>query len=185
MKAPEIPKAQSNETSINFLCNDRLFIDVPQTVPFALVPSFFNSNPEICFIKNLEKIFRDTAGTHPLKMKFTTTIDTEYGLLENKKVALQRIAREQMKNIIRHSYARNVRISLVTNSLGIVMYIYDDGTGFDLRTSYTGPGLAEIYKMAEVFNGSADIITSPGEGCSLTVLVPASQCITLQRRFIE
>jgi signal transduction histidine kinase len=58
------------------------------------------------------------------------------------------------------------------NNSGIILYTFDDGIGFDLKTAPKGMGLASIQSRAKAFKGMVDIVTAPGKGCSVTVLIP-------------
>ncbi|MEO7393398.1 MAG: hypothetical protein ABIU11_00570 [Chitinophagaceae bacterium] len=51
----------------------------------------------------------------------------------------------------------------------IILSIKDDGIGFDTITKPSGVGLLNIKTRAALFNGEMDIISSPGNGCELTV----------------
>lgn len=113
-----------------------------------------------------------SSGRFNIKFNSSLEIDTEYNLTEEKKVALYRIVQEEMSNIIRHSKAKNVRVNIMQNNSGVILYTFDDGVGFDLQRTPKGMGLASIQSRARAFNGMVDIVTAPGEGCSVTVLIP-------------
>ena len=55
--------------------------------------------------------------------------------------------------------------------------IEDNGKGFDTGKKRAGAGLTNIMNRAESFNGSAKIISSPGEGCVLLVEIPLRDTI--------
>jgi signal transduction histidine kinase len=113
-----------------------------------------------------------STGRFNIKFNSSLDIDAEYHLCAEKKVALYRIVQEELNNIIRHSQAKNIRINIMQNNTGIILYTYDDGVGFDSRQATAGLGLASIHSRANAFNGVVDIVTSPGKGCSVTVLMP-------------
>jgi signal transduction histidine kinase len=48
----------------------------------------------------------------------------------------------------------------------------DDGRGFDIKTLKKGLGLVNIRNRAEILGGKMELITSPGQGCLLKVLLP-------------
>ena len=129
------------------------------------------ANGMIC---SIEQLLNDIRNTGVFNVKFTSSIhiDTEYSLPVEKKIALFRIVQEQMNNIIKHSRAKKIRVNLMQNNAGIILYAYDDGIGFDLGQVNKGMGLHNIYARAKSFNGMVDIATAPGKGCSLTVLMP-------------
>jgi len=125
-------------------------------------------------LTSIAQLLNDLRSTGRFNIKFTSSldIDTEYFLCEEKKVALFRIVQEEMNNIIRHSQAKNIRVNITQNNSGIIVYTFDDGIGFDLQHVPKGMGLANIHSRALQFDGMVDIATSPGRGCSVTVLMP-------------
>lgn len=125
-------------------------------------------------LTSIAQLLNDLRNTGRFNIKFTSSIDidTEYHLSVEKKVALYRIVQEEMNNIIRHSQAKNIRVNIMQNNSGIILYTFDDGVGFDLRQVCKGMGLTNILSRAKLFNGMVDIVTAPGKGCSVTVLMP-------------
>lgn len=87
-------------------------------------------------------------------------------------IALYRIAQEHLTNIINHSAASTVNISITTTLTGITMHIYDDGQGFDLKARRKGIGIINMTSRAEALSGSLVINTAPGKGCLLIVKLP-------------
>ena len=126
------------------------------------------------WFKSLERIMEDAVGAGRFQVKFTSTIDVneELTLPPLKSAALIRITQETFNNITQHSKAGSVRVNVMQNRSGVILYIFDDGDGFDLQQVTKRSGLANIYADATRFNGMVDIITAPGYGCSVTVLIP-------------
>jgi PAS domain S-box-containing protein len=122
----------------------------------------------------IAQLMNDLRSTGRFNIKFNSSldIDTEYWLCEEKKVAIYRIVQEEMSNIIRHSGAKNIRVNIMQNNSGVILYTFDDGIGFDLERTPKGMGLAGIQSRAKAFKGMVDIVTAPGKGCSVTVLIP-------------
>jgi len=122
----------------------------------------------------IAQLMNDLRNTGRFNIKFNSSldIDTEYCLSEEKKVAIFRIVQEEMSNIIRHSRAKSIRVSIMQNNSGVIIYTFDDGIGFDLQKVPKGMGLASIHSRAKAFKGMVDIVTAPGKGCSVTVLIP-------------
>jgi signal transduction histidine kinase len=206
MKTLEIWKTQSNVLMViktpesnpkNILWNNPPLFDAQQSVPIDLVSSLiipavkknishqsrFSGLKEKDLIKSITELFDDILSTNLFKIKFTATthIDIESEIPEEKKIALFQIVQEQMNNIIRHSNACNIRVNLMSNKFGVILYIYDDGKGFDLCNINKGQGLSDIYESAKVFNGRVDILTSSGKGCSITVLMPPDQYLNFKQ----
>jgi signal transduction histidine kinase len=126
------------------------------------------------WVQSLEQLMENAVNTGRFEIKFTSTVavNGNLALPPVKSEALLRIMQETFDNIIKHSNAGSVRINMMQNRSGIIMYIFDDGDGFDLQQVKKRSGLADIYTEASRFNGMVDIITAPGYGCSVTVLIP-------------
>jgi two-component system sensor histidine kinase UhpB len=106
---------------------------------------------------------------------FTCCVECEEisNLSEEKAVALFRIFQESLTNIIKHSNADRVDISLGRRHDNIEMMIKDNGRGFSSgnfvnRGSYGIIGMRERVKS---FNGTLDISGSD-DGVSVHVLIP-------------
>ncbi|HNX23676.1 MAG TPA: response regulator [Spirochaetota bacterium] len=106
---------------------------------------------------------------------FTCCVNCEEisNLSEEKAVALFRIFQESLTNIIKHSNADRVDISLGKNHGNIEMMIKDNGRGFSSenlisRGSYGIIGMRERVKS---FNGTLEISGSD-KGVSVHVLIP-------------
>jgi two-component system NarL family sensor kinase len=90
-----------------------------------------------------------------------------------------RIARECLRNVTRHSGARNVAVHLFREGHGTVLEIADDGTGFDPGPVLENPadGHFGLRILADVAaNAGADLLlaTAPGAGCRWRLEVPDS-----------
>ena len=88
------------------------------------------------------------------------------------KGALFRIAQEQLNNIQKHAKADKVRVVLSNDTEKVTMLIEDNGVGFDPHQKHKGIGITNILTRVESYNGTADIISQPGKGCSLVVNIP-------------
>jgi signal transduction histidine kinase len=126
------------------------------------------------WVQSLEQLMENAVDVGRFQIRFTSTVDANGGftLPPQKSEALLQITQETFNNIIKHSKAGSVRINMMQNRSGIILYIFDDGDGFDLQQVKKRSGLANIYAEANRFNGMVDIITAPGYGCSVTVLIP-------------
>ena len=88
------------------------------------------------------------------------------------KLMFFRIIQEQLNNIIRHSGADRIRLQLKTTPEVAILAIIDNGKGFDPSIPRKGLGLSNIANRAGLFNGRMDIISNPGEGCTIQVTLP-------------
>ena len=121
----------------------------------------------------LEMIFRDV-----LKSCECTGTETNFMILGTERVvppqvrfALFRTIQEAISNIQKHAQAMNIWVSLdFRKDKQVTLVIRDDGVGSD-RTE-GGFGLLGLRERARLVNGSLNIITSPGKGFEIELMVP-------------
>lgn len=89
-------------------------------------------------------------------------------------LALYRIVQENMNNILKYAEATEVLINLTDKDHNIILEIADNGKGFDQSLAVRGLGITNIFSRAESFGGKAELITSPDNGCTITVTIPVS-----------
>lgn len=122
-------------------------------------------------VESVKTMIDDIQMTTDLKIKFTH--DLEQGILTpGVQVTLLRIAQEQLKNILKHSKAKNTEILLQSKEGETVLVIKDDGKGFESGQTHRGIGLSNIFERARFYNGRSEVETAPGKGCKLTVTIP-------------
>lgn len=89
-----------------------------------------------------------------------------------------RIAQEAINNIVRHSKATEVDISLHQQGAEIFLEVTDDGQGFDMANvrdealQLQHLGLLGIQERAELVGGDLKICSKPGTGTKVHVSVP-------------
>jgi two-component system, NarL family, sensor histidine kinase UhpB len=93
-------------------------------------------------------------------------------LTDNIKETLYRIIQEQLTNIIRHAKAKKAIIKLHNTATNVLLSIEDNGIGFNTTQSRNGVGITNILNRVETYNGSVNILSSPGKGCRLEVSIP-------------
>ncbi|MFC2071174.1 GAF domain-containing protein [Chloroflexota bacterium] len=93
-------------------------------------------------------------------------------------VTLFRVAQGLVGNILEHSHANNALINLECNASECVLYIEDDGKGFDVSKltrvdpSGRGAGLFTMKERIRMAGGTCRIDSHPGKGTKVTVKVP-------------
>jgi PAS domain S-box-containing protein len=136
----------------------------------GLITPHFN---ELGLVGHITRLVNDIRHASFCEIQFTHDDRSDVELLEkDRKLALFRILQEQIKNIIRHARASNIRITLTCNEGQIRLCIEDDGQGFDATRTPHGLGLAHIYERSRLYHGEVSLDTSPGRGCLLTVRMP-------------
>ena len=86
------------------------------------------------------------------------------------KLVIYRIIQEQLNNILKHAEASEVEISLKNENEQVELTIKDNGVGFDSTAKKTGIGLKNIQNRAQIYDGNVEIISSPGNGCTMKVI---------------
>ncbi len=87
---------------------------------------------------------------------------------------LYRIVQESLNNILKHARARHVGIQLERDIHEVQLRIEDDGIGFDLEKvrEKKGLGLKNITERVRMLGGKLDIVSLPGQGTRIEVLIP-------------
>ncbi len=82
------------------------------------------------------------------------------------------VFKESLHNIVRHSGADHVLVHIFTGRPGsLVVCIRDNGKGFDAGKKYMGNGLTNMRKRIDILNGSLQLRSAAGEGCSIQINV--------------
>jgi signal transduction histidine kinase len=126
----------------------------------------------IGLVESIKDICNPLKKIHAFKIEFIHSQFSEKTLPDNMKLMLFRIIQEQINNIIRHAAASSIRIQLENMNGQLYLEITDDGKGFDPLKVKRGLGLTNMANRASLFDGRANIISSPGHGCVLQVVAP-------------
>jgi len=88
--------------------------------------------------------------------------------------AAYRIAQEALTNVVRHSKASRVDVSLRAEAGLLTLSVEDDGRGFDDRklSESRGLGVIGMRERAELIGGTLEIRSRPGEGTRVHLKVP-------------
>ena len=94
----------------------------------------------------------------------------------NTESVLYRVIQECVNNVIKHSGANQLDISLIKDTDGISITIEDNGSGFNSnnisREKADGIGLKNIYTRIEYLKGTVDFDSTPGKGTLVAIHVP-------------
>jgi len=93
-------------------------------------------------------------------------------LTENQSLSVYRIIQEQLNNILKHSEARQIKISLAEKDQMVRLEIADDGKGFDPQMRNRGIGLLNMENRVRLLNGEFDVVSAPGKGCKIIAAFP-------------
>lgn len=142
-----------------------------RTLSQSLVPPTLG---DIGLVESIQELCDSLKRAHTFSIDFVSRHFEESAVTENMKLMLFRIIQEQINNIIRHSHATEVHIKLQSDAESVILFIQDNGTGFDQEKTRKGMGLNNIASRAVLLGGKADIKAEPGQGCILTIELPLS-----------
>jgi len=93
----------------------------------------------------------------------------------NTETVLYRVIQECVNNVIKHSGANKLDISLIKDADGISVTVEDNGRGFDTadKKKFDGIGLKNISSRVDFLKGTVDFDSSPGKGTLVAIHVPA------------
>ena len=139
-----------------------------------LSKSLSTSNVKTVGLKeSVEDIVDNMKLLQQLEVEFIFNEKVEEKLTDEQKLMLFRIIQEQTNNINKYAEAKSVQIMINQANNILHLVISDDGAGFDTSDKSTkGIGFINIISRADVYSGKVNIISSPGNGCTLEICFP-------------
>lgn len=131
-----------------------------------------DSIKDLGLCETIEKVCRDTMEINPVIISCALDNLIEDRVNGKFKLNVFRIVQEHLNNILKHAKARKTSIRLTQNKKAITLLIADDGIGFDTHKKQNGIGIINIKSRAAAYNGIAEFISQPGQGCKLSVKFP-------------
>jgi len=107
-----------------------------------------------------------------IKIKLQETVIEEESLDERLQLTIFRIVQEQLNNILKHAKATQASINLTRQGNEIILLITDNGKGCNTLAPEKGTGIINIRSRAELYHGNVTIVSKPGEGYELKVVLP-------------
>lgn len=137
-----------------------------QMMPNALLKSGLASAVKEFLDKLDNRILKVNLYTEGLNERLDSNIET----------VLYRVIQECVNNVIKHSGANALDISLIKDKDGIAATIEDNGRGFDAKDQqkFEGIGLKNIASRIGYLKGTVDFDSKPGHGTLVAIHVPVS-----------
>ncbi|MFN2233201.1 MAG: sensor histidine kinase, partial [Anaerolineales bacterium] len=88
------------------------------------------------------------------------------------KQAIYRIMQEALANVIKHSSAKSVEVTLRFADHSVEFCISDDGVGFDTQRQYDGIGLDSMRERVESLQGDFSVQSEPDQGTKIRISIP-------------
>lgn len=89
------------------------------------------------------------------------------------KLSVLRIIQEQLSNIVKHSLAKNIYVSIKADHQLLTLSVADDGIGLE-KKKVSGIGFSNIASRLKLLKGKYKIESEPGKGCKLIATIPLS-----------
>jgi len=127
-------------------------------------------------IINLQELVEDLLNEFDqkasIRTNFNYNVSKNVVVDEDLKLNIYRVIQEQLNNVLKHSSAEKVSVSVEGINGWLKVKIEDDGKGFLLDKRRNGIGIANMTNRVESYNGQIKIDTSPGKGCVVDVKIP-------------
>jgi len=119
------------------------------------------------------KEFLDKIDNRIIKINLHTE-GLQERLDSNTETVLYRVIQECVNNVIKHSGANKLDISLIKDADGIAATVEDNGQGFDTadKRNAEGIGLKNISSRIDFLKGTVEFDSSPGRGTLVAIHVP-------------
>jgi signal transduction histidine kinase len=153
-----------SETSRNALSSIRNYLDFSNQVG--------SSFKEL--VDNMEKYARSLLSPLGMELSFSREGDmNQQGLTGLKVFNFYLIFKESMMNIVKHSRAKNVALTVASQGNTLEMVVEDDGTGFTGDGVFAGQyGVSNIKARAEEIGARLQITSNPGSGTRVELSFP-------------
>jgi PAS domain S-box-containing protein len=147
-------------------------IDVVRRISSELRPSVLDDLGLVPAIEWQSRLFRERTG---IAVRCNCPVD-EVGLNQEQSTAVFRIFQEALTNILRHSRAAGVDVTIVEKDDTFVLTIKDDGRGITDSEKYgqSAIGLLGMRERAHLVGGEIEITGIEGAGTTVTVRLPLS-----------
>ena len=122
--------------------------------------------------RSIDDIIINMKAFQQIETKFHYDQKLDKIISDDQKLMIFRILQEQTNNIIKYADAKNVTITLKEENSRVYLSIKDDGKGFDASVQSKGIGFINIYNRVDAFGGEMELISTPGNGCSLQINFP-------------
>jgi signal transduction histidine kinase len=127
---------------------------------------------DIGLVESIHELTNSILGIRNIEIEVNAEGFNEKVITATQKLMLYRITQEQLNNILKHSKAEHVYITLAEQNGTVSLTIEDDGIGFNPSQASDGIGLKNIRHRLELLNGCLHIESAPQQGCRLQASFP-------------
>ena len=128
----------------------------------------------------LQAHIRNLFGDHDIRSSFDAGAVDQY-LDEDAKLVLYRVIQEALSNVVRHSCASSVEVTIQVEDGFVVAVVKDDGSGFDHEAIADGGGLGLVgmKERAASTGGKVSVESRPEHGTQVRLSIPQMRGDTL------
>jgi PAS domain S-box-containing protein len=141
-----------------------------RTMAYQLHPSILDDLGLVVAVRSYCAEFSRREG---IRVRFTHRSIDE---LVSKELAsaVYRITQEALRNVARHSGAKDASVSLRGTEDALILNVRDSGCGFNVEAarSQAGLGLTSMEERARMLGGTLEIQSKPGKGTTVVVRIP-------------
>jgi signal transduction histidine kinase len=87
--------------------------------------------------------------------------------------AIYRLVQETLTNVSKHAMTERAAVYVLESNGNVTVEVRDEGRGFDVDEITGGFGLIGMRERAELVDGKLAVASTPGEGTTVTIRVPA------------
>ncbi len=118
----------------------------------------------------LRRLLAETGAEHVTKQ---VAVADDLGAVPERVAShVWHIAHEALANAVRHSGASRIVLGASRAAEVLVIWVEDDGRGFDPESAPDGHGVDHIRRRLEAVGGHLEVESAPGKGTRMTAVVP-------------
>ncbi|PLX07929.1 MAG: hypothetical protein C0598_12760 [Marinilabiliales bacterium] len=123
----------------------------------------------------LRNMINDISETSAIKVELVNEVENNFISVKDQ-IYIFRIIQEAITNVLKHSKASKLSISLSKQKDNIIVQVIDNGVGFNLNKIEGKKdinGLKNIYNRVTILKGEIKISTAKSEGTKLYISIPS------------
>ncbi len=119
----------------------------------------------------INNLVSDINSNHDIKIRFKQDVSPTIAMDDALHITMYRIAQESINNVLKHSKATEVKISVTAFEDHLSYFIADNGQGFNLDKVKYGNGIRNMRERTTLVNGTMDI-KSGSKGTTIEIEIP-------------
>lgn len=120
----------------------------------------------------LDMLAAETAASNGIDVDTQVVMESEVPVSAEIRRGVLAVAQEALRNSVRHSGARQIRVRLRVDTRALNLTVTDDGLGFVPSGVRRGHGLRSMVARAQAMGGHMEVTSSPGTGARVALWAP-------------